>query len=208
MTRFRKPELVPILFILAATTLLVSLGGWQLKRLEWKMQLLSTLEHAQAQPALTALPPDIAALGYRQVDLSGAFLEDRTFHRISGKREKGKAFVMLTPFKLKNDGRVILVNRGMTPSEDKGHATGFLRAPYKGAFFLPANQPEQNVWLTEDVSAMAQAAKMEFLPLIVETGALPKFRNDHLGYAFTWFLLAAAGLIMFVIYHRIPARSA
>jgi cytochrome oxidase assembly protein ShyY1 len=33
-------------------------------------------------------------------------------------------------------------------------------------------------------------------------------RNDHLGYAITWFSLALVGLVMFAFYQRIPENKA
>jgi len=219
--RFRKPELIPLLFILVAEILLIGLGAWQVERLEWKNGLIAAISTAQAEPVLDRLPESLEGLEYRKVTLTGKFLHDKTLHKVGSRQGERPGFFLLTPFALK-DGRIILVNRGFAPKdmakEPKGaqQVYGVLR-PMRGkrAFFIPDNQPQKNLWLYEDISAMSQQTKLTLLPLVVEaTGAYEKnvypipsdgkiaLRNDHLGYAITWFSLALVGIILFGIYYR------
>lgn len=224
--RFRKPELIPILFIVAAEVTLLGLGCWQLARLEWKTELLATIETAQAEPVLKRLPQDVIGLDYRNVDLPGQFVSDKTLQKVGGKQGERPGFFLLAPFKLAQDGRIILVNRGFLPQGEKAapaakRIQGVLRPPRaRTYFFLPENQPDKNIWLYEDMNAMSRQLGLEVLPLIVEaTGAPEKgaypipntgniaMRNDHLGYALTWFALAVIGLVCFMFYHRIPEEK-
>jgi len=219
--RFRKLEFIPVVFIIAAEILLIGLGVWQVERLEWKNGLITTIEKAQAEPVLTRLPPNLEGLEYRKVALAGKFLHDKTLHKVGSRQGERSGFFLLTPFALK-DGRIILVNRGFAPVDaavqHKGtqSVNGVLR-PVRGkrAFFIPDNQPEKNVWLYEDIAAMSQQTKLSLLPLVVEaTGVYKKnvypipsdgkiaLRNDHLGYAITWFSLAVVGIVLFGIYYR------
>jgi surfeit locus 1 family protein len=219
--RFRKPELIPLLFIIAAEILLIGLGAWQIERLEWKNGLIVAIEKAQAEPVLTVLPKELSGLEYRKVELTGKLITDKTLHRVGARQGEHPGFFLLTPFILK-DGRIILVNRGFSPADQTAEiktpstVKGVLRpARGKRAFFIPDNQPEKNVWLYEDIAAMSASTKLELLPLIVEaTGNYEKnvypipndgtiaLRNDHLGYAITWFSLAVVGLVLFGIYYR------
>lgn len=216
---FRKPEIIPLLFIIAATALLTSLGVWQLVRLERKEAMIARIEAAQALPPLTTLPTDLADLEFRSVSLKGRFTEMPSFRAAGGKQGVGPGFFILTPFILP-DGRAILVNRGFLPNDQAAAAPpprveGVLRAPRGHRLFVPDNQPEKNIWLHEDLAAMSKQAAVTLLPLVIEatgereTGHYPiphhgkiTLYNNHLGYAITWFSLALIGLLMFVIYNN------
>lgn len=100
---------------------------------------------------------------------------------------------------------------------------GILRPAYAARLFTPENQPERNFWSSEDLHAMeTELAKktgeaVKFHPLVIEVteeqsaehdpaphpnkGEI-RLRNDHLGYAVTWFALALTGVIMFGFYCR------
>ncbi len=223
--RFRKPELIPLLFIIAAVGLCATLGIWQLERLAWKQSLIADIETAQAEPLLKTLPKTLDGLNYRKVELSGKFLADKSLHRVGSRQNERPGVMLLTPFRLQ-DGRVILVNRGFAPSDKLSELktpktiTGVLRPAHgKRAFFIPDNQPQRNLWLYEDIAEMSAATQLELLPLIIE--AIGKYekdvypipsdgkialRNDHFGYAITWFSLALVGIILFGIYYRVPEK--
>jgi surfeit locus 1 family protein len=218
---FRKPELIPVLFIIAAEIVLIGLGGWQVERLAWKNNLISAIEKAQAEAPLTGLSKDISALEYRNVELKGHFSNEKTLREVGGKQDEKPGFFLLTPFTL-GDGSTILVNRGFAPEgkapDAKGAQTvkGVLRPlRIRKLFFLPDNQPEKNIWISEDINAMSAKTGVTLLPLIIEaTGPHEKniypipsdgkivLRNDHLGYAITWFSLALIGMVLFGIYYR------
>lgn len=224
--RFRRFEPVPTIFILAATATLVGLGAWQLQRLSYKQALIARFEQAQALPPLERLPEDAAelrALEFRQVRLHGRFLDAHTFRKVGVYPTARTGYYLVTPFMPDGSARAILVNRGFAPGEagqalpTEGEAeaeiTGILRAPRERRAFSPENQPERNVWFFEDMPYIEQKAGVTLAPLVVEatgpthndklfpnTGAL-NIRNDHLGYAITWFLTALAGVAMFLAYH-------
>lgn len=224
--RFRKPEPIPLLFIIAATVTLAALGGWQVQRLAWKNSLIHTVAEAQSEPALGGLPQELAGLDYRRVALTGRYLHDKTLRKAGGIQGEGPGFFLLTPFILEDDGRAILINRGFSPADKdlrpEGTLTvaGVIRPAREKRFFSPENKPGDNLWFHEDIAAMSQATQLDLLPMVVEaTGAREKgvypvpsdgtisLRNDHLGYALSWFLLALIGLVMFGIYHRVPGSK-
>lgn len=109
--------------------------------------------------------------------------------------------------------------------------TGLVRLPGWTGFswLMPENQPEKNVWFWVDPPAMAEAAGLGpgdgrviseiFLDAgpAANPGGLPKggqtrleLPNDHLQYALTWFALALALAVIYVLYHlrRDPEDSA
>lgn len=224
--RFRKPELIPSIFITGATVLLFGLGFWQVERLQWKETQLAHIKQAQAEDALGDLPTRLDDIEYHTVLLTGTFLNDKMFHMVGRPQGEGPGFYVVTPFRLDDDGRIILVNRGFAPEGKEGKpeglqtVRGIIRPNRPHRMFMPDNLPEKNVWFYEDIPAMSQAVGAPVLPLIVEqTGKAEKgiypvpsdgtitLRNDHLNYAITWFLLGFIGLFMFAAYHRIPEEK-
>ena len=199
--------------VACTVVLLLALGSWQLQRLAWKEGLAEQINAAQTQPALGTLPDDSAALqklAYRRVALTGHWIVDKHELRVVGRESGG--YVWLLPFKLDDSDQVVLVSIGWMrndispppgwPFVRTTTITGTLRPPRPKRMFSPDNFPQKNVWFTEDIPAMERATGQRLLPMVVETQAMPPLRNDHLGYAITWYLLAGICLGMFGIAHR------
>lgn len=224
---YRKPELIPVLFIIAAIGICLALGIWQVQRLQWKNAMLADIEKAQAMPTLGTLPQDLDGLQYRHVKLTGVFDHYKVLRMIGHPHARHQGFYVITPFTLEDDGRIILVNRGWSPkgqeSKPEGVQTieGIIRPLREKRLFSPDNKPAKNIWFYEDIPAMSMATELTLTPLMVEiTGTVEKgafpipgngkitVRNDHLNYAITWFALAIIAAVMFVIYHREPKKPA
>lgn len=222
---FRKPQLIPLLFIITSTITLTSLGMWQVERLQWKNALVKQIEQVQELPPLQTLPTDLIRLEYRKVILSGVFKYEKVLHLIGRQKGNFPGFFMLTPFEL-DDGRIILVNRGFSPKNKEARPEGLqtiegiIRPAREKRFFAPTNIPEKNVWFYENIQAMSQVTGLSISPLIVEQvgkekkGEFPivgdgkiNLKNDHLGYAITWFSTAIIGIIMFGFYYRKPQQK-
>ena len=167
--------IAPGLVAALALAALVSLGNWQMARLDWKEAIVSRMAariHSAPQP----LPPvgewaSLATLDYeyRRVALVGAFdhaKEARVFHAAGGlMREPG--WLVLTPLQLASGGQVI-VNRGFVPLALADQATrlggqvagevrlsGLMRAPEPRNPFTPADQPQKREWHVRDPIAIA-----------------------------------------------------
>jgi surfeit locus 1 family protein len=138
----------------------------------------------------------------------------------SSMRDDGAAgspgYWIFTPARLA-DGAIVMVNRGFVPEGKRDPATrpngdvkgpvnltGVLRWPERGGVFTPAADPTRNMWFSRDSDAIAAAAGVTAAPFYVELegpeppGGLPRtghlqpvLPNNHLGYAMTWFGLAA-----------------
>jgi len=216
----------PLLVTLLSVAVLIGLSAWQLQRLSWKEKLIADYEAAQqVEPIAFATLPEaeLNAQEYRRVTVSGEFLHAKELH-LGGRRYYGKTgYQLLTPLQLEN-GEILLVNRGWVPTEFKEQSTrptslpegivtltGMVRTPKPAGWLTPDNHPEKNFWFTADIPAMATHTGLELLPVTVEIvdAANPRdhfpapsdgnivMRNDHLGYALTWFSLAIAALVMF-----------
>jgi surfeit locus 1 family protein len=170
-------------------------------------------------------------LEFHRVEVKGVFLHDREVpvHGIE-RRSGGAGYLILTPLRLA-DGAVVLVERGWVPTDKREAATraqdnppgevsveGFLRlAPAeKPGWFVPANDPSRREWFWIELPTLARAAGVpEALPFYVEAGSAPNpgglpvggqantdLPNDHLQYAITWYALAAALAVIYLLLLR------
>jgi surfeit locus 1 family protein len=230
MIRFR-PRLAPTLFTIPVVVVLVALGVWQLQRLEWKSRLIAeratAVAAAPVSPPQTLA--EARALEFHRLTVEGVFLHDKEILRnaIAAKGDAG--FDVLTPLR-EEGGRIVFVNRGFVPTELKDPATrptgqlagtvrvsGLLRVPpdKKPGWFIPDNRPDRNAWFWIDLRAMAAADGLaNVAPFYIDADAEPNpggwpkggvtplaLPNDHLQYAITWFSLAAALVVIYLVYH-------
>lgn len=189
-----------------------------------------TARAAAAPIALPALIDDPAALEYRRVAVTGRFRHERELYLGGRTYRRQVGFHVVTPLLL-DDGRGLLVDRGWVPADRKASDSraagqreglvtveGLLRAGgWKGTAWLrPDNQAAANHWIWPDLPAMAAAAGLAQPVTAVylaagpaeNPGGLPRggltrvtLRNDHLQYAITWYTLAAALAVIFLLYH-------
>ena len=197
-----------------------ALGAWQVQRLAWKEALIARVDAAlRAAPTPAPLGGQWAALRrdgdeYRRVRVEGRFAFDREA-LVRASTALGAGYWVLTPLQTP-DGAWVLVNRGFIPPELReqvphGDAAqsivGLLRFSEPGGSLLQHNDPADARWYSRDVAAIAVARGLRgpVAPYFVDAqasrqaaGGWPRagltvvqFRNDHLVYAMTWFVLAA-----------------
>jgi len=218
---------------LAAFTLLIGLGVWQIERLHWKEGLIAERTSAISAPPGT-VPRTLEAarpLEFHRVEAKGQFLHDSEILVHAIERKQGDAgYLVITPLRL-DDGAEVLVERGWVPPEKRDPATraqgnppgevavdGLLRLapPEKPSWFTPENDPVRGEWFWIDLPALARRAGIaEALPFYIEASAAPNpgglpvggqantsLPNDHLQYAITWFSLAGALVVIYLILLR------
>ena len=231
LTGFR-PKLVPTLFTIPGVLILIGLGVWQVERLQWKEGLIAQRDAAVAAAPVLPPPTLAAASGleFHHIIAEGVFANDKELFLAASSDSGDGGYQVLTPLVM-TDGRTMFVNRGFIPLELKDrakraagelsgtqHVTGLLRlaSPKKPSFFLPDNRPDLNLWFWVDLPAMArQDGIADPVPLYIDAdktpnpGGWPKggitrldLPNDHLQYAITWFSLAIALAVIYVLYHR------
>ncbi|WP_052201953.1 SURF1 family protein [Ensifer sp. ZNC0028] len=208
--------------LLLLTVVFVALGTWQIQRLFWKLDLIARVDarvHAAAVPA--PVRPDWDGITrekdeYLRVTATGTFNHDKSV-LVQAVTERGAGFWLLTPLH-REDGTMVLVNRGFVPADRRDRAaraegealgltgvTGLLRISEPGGAFLRSNDPAGDRWFSRDVASIATAKGLtDVAPYFIDAdatqnpGGLPiggltvvSFRNSHLVYALTWFALAA-----------------
>ncbi|MCB1336771.1 MAG: SURF1 family protein [Maritimibacter sp.] len=206
-------QILAAILLAAGLATFVSLGIWQLHRLEWKEAILAEIDAKIAEPAV-ALPaaPEPQADEYRAVRLAGAFEPGEILVLVSS-RDYGAGFRVIAPF-VTADGRRILVDRGFLPTERREATRSLGAAEIEGNLHWPdertGSTPEDdlvgNWWYARDVAKMAahlgtepvlviarNATDPEIRPMPVDSSSV---RNKHLEYAMTWFLFAATWVLM------------
>lgn len=166
---------------------------------------------------------DAGHLQYLHVELQGRFMGDKQT-LVHGTSDFGYGYWLMAPFQT-DRGFIVLVNRGYIPAGLPGtpgfakaeppHGettlTGLLRFSEPGGGFLRPNRPKAHQWYSRDVAAIAAANGLSanrVAPYFVDADAaathagapvagLTKihFRNAHVGYAITWYLLALGTLL-------------
>ncbi len=227
----------PSLFAAGALLVLLALGTWQVERLSWKERLIAERQAAVAAPptGLPASLAAAQGLEYHHVRVTGTFLNDRELYLGATSEEGRPGYQVITPLRLA-DGGIVLVNRGFVPQDRRAPesraagelggevtVTGLLRLPPEGKphWFLPANSAERNYWIYVDIPAMAAAQHLDrVLPFYIDAdttpnpGGLPQggqtrlaLPNDHLQYAVTWYALAVALVVIYIVFIRRRARE-
>lgn len=215
---------------LIAFVMLVGLGTWQVRRLGEKRALIAQVETRVHAASVAAPGPaewrriDTASAQYRSVRLSGRYLDAQALVQASTVR--GPGWWVITPLR-EARGFTVLVNRGFVPERrapapPRGAVTvaGLLRISEPGGGFLRSNDPQGDRWYSRDVAAIAAAKRLGTVaPYFVDADAASSpapgplggltvlsFPNNHIGYALTWYGLAAMVIIGFVIFVRSSRR--
>ncbi|WET74524.1 SURF1 family protein [Rhizobium croatiense] len=192
LTRRRLPVITGML-VLIALAILISLGTWQVERLHWKEGLLADIATRQAAaPVPLADIEAMAASGdieYRKVTATGRYINNKERHFFATWRGQ-TGFYVYTPLELA-DGRILFVNRGFVPYEnkepemrtqgqltDQQTVTGLARAklPGKPSSLVPDNDVAKNIFFWKDLDVMAESVgldKARVLPFFVDADSTP-----------------------------------
>lgn len=177
------------------------------------------------------LPNDEAALkekNFWPVTLTGTWNHEIEYHLAPRYYKSQLGYHLVQPLEL-TDKRIVFINRGWVPAAKKdistrphsigvgrGKVEGLLRVGSERNPFTPENQMEKNVWFGRDVKAMADFYEVKnVLPAMVDAvgpqdkDTLPipsdghiKLHNQHLSYIITWYGIALAVLVIFILAHR------
>ena len=228
LTRWRRAGLVwPTILTLAGLAVLIGLGTWQMSRKAWKEELLSRIAarvKADPMPLSEVLRRwhGTGDVEYLHVRLSGRFLHADERHVFAVDDRLGPGFHVYTPL-VTPETQLVLVNRGFVPmalKDSSGRSagqvtgevalTGLVRRPIPRGSFVPASEPERNMFYWPDYPSMLGSAReagkggLAPVPFFVDTDAEPAnaggfprggvtrlvLPNRHLEYALTWYGLA------------------
>ena len=134
--------------------MLLSLGSWQLYRLNWKLNLLSEIENSLKNDPVEFSKVD--KKNYLRIKTSGIIDFNKQIY-LYNLNESGKpGFEVINPIIINNEN--YLINRGWIPFDKKDRPEinlinessiiGTLKQQHKASTFKPDNDLNKNYWFT------------------------------------------------------------
>ena len=197
---------------------LLSLGFWQIYRLNWKLELIEQIENSLKNNPVEL--SNIEKKNYLRIKTSGDIDFDKQIY-LYNLNDAGKpGFEVINPIKIGDEN--YLVNRGWIPFEkkdlpeinlvDQNQIVGTLMLQTKPSTFKPENDIEKNYWFTlnrEDISKFTGRNFSEYVIYLNGDYKIPKPRvitakisNNHKKYAITWFSMAISILLIYLYFRK------
>ena len=219
-----KKLFLSLIYSSLALLILVSLGTWQLERLRWKTDILSSMKESLSLPPLKITDQVIDNIGqysFRRIQLTGNYLYKNNITIYSKVLNKKVGKHLIVPLETKYG--IILVNRGFIPSDfnienniKSGEISinGIVKFQQKINYFTPNNNVIKNEWYYININEVSNFLSLPLLNfyIVEENNIKEKYPvgsqyninipNDHLQYAITWFSLALALCIFINIFWR------
>ena len=197
---------------------LLSLGFWQIYRLNWKLELIEQIENSLKNDPVEL--PSIEKKNYLRIKTSGDIDFDKQIY-LYNLNDAGKpGFEVINPIKIGDEN--YLVNRGWIPFEkkdlpeinlvDQNQIVGTLMLQTKPSTFKPENDIEKNYWFTLDREDILKFTGRNFSEYVIYLNGdykIPKPRvitakisNNHKKYAITWFSMAISILLIYLYFRK------
>ena len=198
--------------------MLLSLGSWQLYRLNWKLNLLSEIENSLKNNPVEFSKVD--KKNYLRIKTSGIIDFNKQIY-LYNLNESGKpGFEVINPIIINNEN--YLINRGWIPFDKKdkpevnlineGNIIGTLKLQHKASIFKPDNDINKNYWFTlnrEDIFKYTGKKFSDYIIYLNGDYKLPKPKvitanilNNHKKYAITWFSMAISILLLYLYFRK------
>ena len=197
---------------------LLSLGFWQIYRLNWKLELIEQIEHSLKNDPVEL--SNIQKKNYLRIKTSGDIDFDKQIY-LYNLNDAGKpGFEVINPIKIGDEN--YLMNRGWIPFDknglpeinyvDQNQIVGTLMLQTKPSTFKPENDIEKNYWFTLDREDILKYTGRNFSEYIIYLNGdykIPKPRvitakisNNHKKYAITWFSMAISILLIYLYFRK------
>ncbi len=222
--RLRR-ALWPGVAALAMLAVLLALGTWQVERLHWKRGVLAQIARAEAAPAL---PLRARPEPYAKVQVTGVLRDDLAASYGAEVRDTAAGTQLGTqliePLE-QESGEIVLADLGWVPDKRQhpiAHAEGevtlegYVRPSDRPGLFSATDNTAARQFFTLDAPAIGAALGLPRVApfFLVVMGSpppehypdpahhLPRPPNNHLSYAITWYGLAVALVVIFILWAR------
>ena len=205
-------------FIIFFILVFISLGSWQIIRLNWKNNLILEIENS-----LKKLPVELTPTNqenYLKIKTSGSIDFDKQIYLYNLNDNGTPGFEVINPISIESEN--YLINRGWIPFEkkdsqeinlfDENNIFGTLKLQGRKNIFKPENDIEKNYWFSlnrEDVSKFTNREFSKYIIYLDGNYQLPKpkkitanISNNHKKYAITWFSLAISILLLYLYFRK------
>ncbi|MEK0436231.1 MAG: hypothetical protein RLZZ530_196 [Pseudomonadota bacterium] len=214
MFRIKSLDIFFIIFIF----IVLSLGTWQVFRLDLKNNLISNLEN-NLKKNFVSFNIDIDQ-EYTKVLLKKKDLKSKIFLYHLNKGEIG--FKVIVPYEV-NSSLIVLVDKGWVRKDkinlikntllNDDVIVGYTKKITKKNLFTPNNNIKEDFLYSIDVDSLKKSLNKNIYPLlIIQTSKINKdiipneyevrIPNNHLQYAITWYGLAIVTIIFFLYYRK------
>ena len=213
-----KNKLLFSVFVYFIILTLLSLGFWQIYRLNWKLELIEQIENSLKNDPVEL--SNVEKKNYLRIKTSGDIDFDKQIY-LYNLNDAGKpGFEVINPIKIGDEN--YLVNRGWIPFEkkdlpelnlvDQNQIVGTLMLQTKPSTFKPENDIEKNYWFTLDREDILKFTGRNFSEYVIYLNGdykIPKPRvitakisNNHKKYAITWFSMAISILLIYLYFRK------
>lgn len=230
-----RPAFWMTVFAVPSLVLLLGLGTWQVARMQWKNALIDEFTaRARGEAIQPPAEGDAAGLRFQRLALAGEWVHDAEIQLTGRTFEGSPGYHLVTPLRL-DDGRVLMVNRGWVPEDNRRpesrpetldagrrEVDAILRLPARRGYFVPENDPARDDWFTLDIADIA--AHRDLGPEVITAYRADAVRpagpyslpigsgvgidipNNHWHYALTWYGIALALVGVYAAWHHQAGR--
>ena len=213
-----KNKLLFSVFVYFIILTLLSLGFWQIYRLNWKLELIKEIENSLKNDPVEL--SNVEKKNYLRIKTSGEIDFDKQIY-LYNLNDNGKpGFEVINPINIGDEN--YLINRGWIPFEkkdlpginlvDQNQIVGTLILQTKPSTFKPENDIQKNYWFTlnrEDILKFTGRNFSEYIIYLNGEYKIPKPRvinakisNNHKKYAITWFCMAISILLIYLYFRK------
>ena len=205
-------------FVIFFILVFISLGSWQIIRLNWKNNLILEIKTSLKKP-----PVELSELNlsnYLKIKTSGSIDFEKQIYLYNLNESGTPGFEVINPLII--DSKNYLINRGWIPFEkknskeiydfDESNIIGTLKSQGRKNIFKPDNDIEENYWFSLDRDDILEFTGKKFSNYIIYLDGnyqspKPKkitanISNNHKKYAITWFSLAISILLLYLYFRR------
>jgi len=205
-------------FVFFIISILISLGSWQLYRLNWKLNLISEIENSLKNNPIEFSKAN--KKNYLRIKTSGTIDFDKQIYLYNLSDSGKPGFEVINPILINNEN--YLINRGWISFDQKDQSKinflnedkiiGTLKLQSKASMFKPENDIEENYWFTLDRDDIFNFTGKRFSNYIIYLNGdykIPKpkvitadISNNHKKYAITWFSMAISILLIYLYFRK------
>ena len=196
----------------------MSLGFWQLYRLNWKLDLINQIENSLKIDPVEL--QNVEKKNYLRIKTSGQIDFEKQIY-LYNLNETGKpGFEVINPIKVGSED--YLINRGWISFDQKNkpeinvvdqkNIIGTLMLQSKSSSFKPKNEVDKNYWFTLDREDILKFTGKNFSKYIIYLNGnyknprprtiTAKISNNHKKYAITWFSMAISILLIYLYFRK------
>ncbi len=205
-------------FVIFFILVFISLGSWQIIRLNWKNNLILEIETSLKKPPVQL--SETNAANFLKIKTSGSIDFDKQIYLYNLNENGTPGFEVINPLII--NSKNYLINRGWIPFKKKGseeiyefdesNIIGILRSQGRKNIFKPDNDIKENYWFSLDRDDILEFTGKKFSNYIIYLDGnyqspKPKkitanISNNHKKYAITWFSLAISILLLYLYFRR------